>query len=152
MTTPSFTEILDAARARHGAAALEARLPQPKAPAELRAIPDDRYLSRMSLRIFRAGLKHSLVDAKFPAFEEVFHGFDPRLVRAMPDEALDALLGDSRLIRHGGKLGRKRIPVDFRGKISQKSRVRFGSGWIIAGCGSRHRGQRLKFSEKLVSQ
>ena len=104
MTTPSFAEILDAARARHGAAALEARLPQPKTPDELRAIPDDRYLSQMSLRIFRAGLKHSLVDAKWPAFEEVFHGFDPRRVRAMPDEALDALLGDARLIRHGGKI------------------------------------------------
>ena len=71
---------------------------------ELRAIPDDRYLSQMSLRIFRAGLKHSLVDAKWPAFEEVFYGFDPRRVRAMPDEALDALLGDPRLIRHGGKI------------------------------------------------
>ena len=67
MTTPSFAEILDAARARHGAVALDARLPQPKPPEELRAIPDDRYLSQMSLRIFRAGLKHSLVDAKWPA-------------------------------------------------------------------------------------
>src|SRR3954453_1713715 len=93
--------MLDAACARHGAVALDARLPQPKPPQELRAIPDDRYLS---LRIFRAGLKHSLVDAKWPVFEEVFYGFDPRRVRAMPDEALDALLGDPRLIRHGGKI------------------------------------------------
>ena len=58
----------------------------------------------MSLRIFRAGLKHSVVDAKWPAFEEVFLGFDPRRVRAMSDEALEALLGDARLIRHWGKL------------------------------------------------
>jgi 3-methyladenine DNA glycosylase Tag len=58
----------------------------------------------MSLRIFRAGLKHSLVDAKWPFFEEAFCGFEPRPVRAMPDEALDALLGDNLLIRHGGKL------------------------------------------------
>jgi 3-methyladenine DNA glycosylase Tag len=104
MTTPPFAEILDAARLRHGAAALDRRLPQPKTPEDLRAIPDHRYLSQMSLRIFRAGLKHSIVDAKWPAFEKVFHGFDPLLVRAMPDEALDALLGDSRLIRHGGKI------------------------------------------------
>ena len=104
MTTPPFAEILDAARVRHGAAGLDARLPRPRTPDELRAIPDDRYLSQMSLRIFRAGLKHSLVDAKWPAFEEAFYGFDPRRVRAMPDEALDALLGDSRLIRHGGKI------------------------------------------------
>jgi 3-methyladenine DNA glycosylase Tag len=104
VTAPLFAPILDAARARLGAPALEARLPQPRPPAELKAVPDDRYLSQMSLRIFRAGLKHSLVDAKWPAFEEAFDGFEPRKVRAMPDEALEALLGDSRLIRHWGKL------------------------------------------------
>ena len=37
------------------------------------ATPDDRYLSDMwPRRIFRAGLKYSLVDGKWPAFEEVF--------------------------------------------------------------------------------
>ncbi len=104
MSLTPFAAILDAARTRQGAAALEARLPQPKTLDELRATPDDRYLSQMSRRVFRAGLKHSIVDAKFPAFEEVFYGFDPRRVRAMPDEALEALLGDKRLIRHWGKL------------------------------------------------
>jgi 3-methyladenine DNA glycosylase Tag len=104
MTAASFASILEAARTRLGASALEARLPQPRSAAELKAMPDDRYLSQMSLRIFRAGLKHSLVDAKWPAFEEVFHGFELHRVRAMPDEALEALLGDARLIRHWGKL------------------------------------------------
>src|SRR5580700_5835289 len=104
MSATPFATILDAARARHGAAALDARLPQPKTASELAATPDDRYLSQMSLRVFRAGLKHSLVDAKWPAFEEVFAGFDPRRVRAMPDEAMEKLLGDARLIRHWGKL------------------------------------------------
>ncbi len=100
-----FEEIEAAATARAGdAEALEARLPVPKTAEQLRAVPDDRYLSLMSLRIFRAGLKHSLVDAKWPAFEEAFQGFDPRRVRAMNDEAIEALLGDRRLIRHGGKL------------------------------------------------
>ena len=104
MPPTSFANVLDAARTRHGAAALDARLPQPKTASELAGTPDDRYLSQMSLRVFRAGLKHSLVDAKWPAFEEVFEGFDPRRVRAMPDEALEKLLGDARLIRHWGKL------------------------------------------------
>jgi 3-methyladenine DNA glycosylase Tag len=104
MPAVGFATVLDMARTRHGAAALDARLPQPKTATELSATPDDRYLSQMSLRIFRAGLKHSLVDAKWPAFEEVFAGFEPRRVRAMPDEELEKLLGDSRLIRHWGKL------------------------------------------------
>jgi len=104
MATPPFAPILEAARTRLGATALEARLPQSHSAAELKAVPDDRYLSQMSLRIFRAGLKHSLVDAKWPAFEEVFQAFEPRRVRAMSDEAVEALLGDARLIRHWGKL------------------------------------------------
>jgi 3-methyladenine DNA glycosylase Tag len=104
MTARPFAPILEAARARHGAAALEARMARPLSADKLEAVGDDRYLSQMSLRIFRAGLKHSLVDAKWPAFEEVFFGFEPRRVRAMPDEAVEALLGDRRLIRHWGKL------------------------------------------------
>src|SRR5438477_11619886 len=104
MMVPAFARIMEAARTRLGAAALEARLPQPRSAAELKVVPDDRYLSQMSLRVFRAGLKHSLVDAKWPAFEEVFHGFDLRRVRAMSDEALEGLLGNARLIRHWGML------------------------------------------------
>jgi len=104
VTGSPFAEILDAARSRHGAAAVEARLPRPKTPAELASTSDDRYLSQMCLRMFRAGLKHSLVDAKWPAFEEAFFGFDPRRVRAMSDESLEALMGNARLIRHWGKL------------------------------------------------
>ena len=104
MTAPPFAPILEAAQARLGAAALAARMAEPRAPVELEALGDDRYLSQMSLRIFRAGLRHSLVDAKWPAFEEVFGGFEPRRIRAMPDEALEALLADRRLIRHWGKL------------------------------------------------
>src|SRR5215470_7779928 len=104
MVAPPFAPIIEAARTRVGAKALEARLPQPRSPAELKALGDDRYLSQMSLRIFRAGLKHSLVDAKWPAFEEAFAGFDLRRVRAMSDEAMEGLLGNAALIRHWGKL------------------------------------------------
>lgn len=94
---------------RFGSAkALEARLPQPRSDAELRALSDDRYLSLISLRIFRAGLKHSLVDAKWPAFEEVFFGFDPGKVVLMGTERLENLMQDTRLIRHLGKL--KSVP------------------------------------------
>ncbi|MDF3867385.1 DNA-3-methyladenine glycosylase I [Pseudomonas denitrificans (nom. rej.)] len=88
--------------------ALEARMPQAKSPAELAAVRDDRYLSLISLRIFRAGLKHSLVDAKWPAFEEVFFGFDPEKVVLMGGERLENLMQDTRLIRHLGKL--KSVP------------------------------------------
>jgi len=102
--TPFKTILAEAERRAGGGKQLAAILPIPRSAAQLAAVADDRYLSIMSLRIFRAGLKHSLVDGKWPAFEEVFHGFDPRRVRAMSDEALERLLADRRLIRHWGKL------------------------------------------------
>ena len=94
---------------RFGSSAeLEARLPQPQSVDQLRAVPDDRYLSLLSLRVFRAGLKHSLVDAKWPAFEEAFFGFDPHKVVLMGAEHLERLMHDERLIRHLAKL--KSVP------------------------------------------
>ena len=90
------------------AAALEAHLPQAKSAEQLRAIGADRYLSTLALRVFRAGLKHSLVDAKWPAFEEVFFGFDPHKVVLMGAEHLERLMQDTRIIRHLGKL--KSVP------------------------------------------
>lgn len=90
------------------AAALEAYLPQPESAAYLRSVTDDRYLSMMSLRVFRAGLRHSVVDAKWPAFEQVFFGFDPEKVVLMGAERIENLMQDTRIIRHLGKL--KSVP------------------------------------------
>ncbi len=133
MPIQSFATILEAARARHGAAALDARLSQPKSPAELKATGDDRYLSEMSRRIFRAGLKHSLVDGKWPAFEEVFGGFDLRRVRAMPDEALEALMRDARLIRHWGKL--KSVRDNAAAMLEVTGEHGSFGGWLAAWAG-----------------
>ena len=131
MSVPPFATILDAARTRHGAAGLEARLPTPKTPAELAAMPDDRYLSDMSRRVFRAGLKHSLVDAKWPAFEEVFKRFEPRRVRAMSDEAMEGLLGDARLIRHWGKL--KSVRDNAAAMLDIVAEHKSFGAWLAAG-------------------
>ena len=93
-----------AARRAGGEAALDELLPRPRSARALRAESDDRYLSMMSLRVFSAGLRHGMVRDKWPAFEEVFLGFDPKRVRAMSDESLEALLGDRRIVRHWGKI------------------------------------------------
>ena len=101
----SFQPILARATKRVGGAeSLERELVTPKSGEELEAVSDDRYLSLMCLRIFRAGLKHAMVDARWPAFEEVFRGFDPRRVWSMNDEDLERLMGERRIIRHWGKI------------------------------------------------
>ena len=99
-----FNKIYDAAIERHGLTFIEDRLPSPLSNAELQAITDDRYLSQMSFRIFSAGLRHDMVRNKWPAFEEAFFNFDPARVSFMNDDDLDRLLGNSRLIRHAGKI------------------------------------------------
>jgi 3-methyladenine DNA glycosylase Tag len=126
-----FEAVEERARERLGGVQpLVQRLPVPKSAEELRALGDDRYLSLMSLRIFRAGLKHSTVDAKWPAFEEVFSGFEPARVIAMPDEDLEALLGDQRLIRHWGKL--KAVHANAAAMV-QLAREAGGMGaWLAA--------------------
>lgn len=102
---PAFGPIEKLAVKRSGGVEeLAERYPTIKSSAALRKVADDRYFSLMSRRIFRAGLSHSVVDAKWPAFEEVFEGFEPGAVRAMSDEALEALMGDARVIRHWGKI------------------------------------------------
>ena len=93
-----------AAERRGGAAALKELLPSAKSATALKAETDDRYLSLMSLRVFSAGLKHTMVRAKWPAFEEVFFAFEPKRVRAMSDEHLEGLMKDTRIIRHWGKI------------------------------------------------
>lgn len=108
------------------AAALEAMLPEPLSSDALRQIPDDRYLSLIALRVFRAGLKHSLVDAKWPAFEEVFFGFVPEKVALMSAEHLERLMQDTRIIRHLGKL--KSVPRNAQSILDvQKERGSFGA-------------------------
>lgn len=100
-----FQTIYEEALFRQGdETTLKAKLPLPKSKQELLEQEDSVYLSIMSRRIFRAGLKHSMVDAKWPAFEGVFHGFNVRKVSMMSDEALEKLLQDSRIIRHWGKI------------------------------------------------
>ena len=109
----SFESFRRVAAERHGGdAALAALLPAPADAETLRARGDDRYLSLLSLRVFSAGLKHSMVEAKWPAFEEAFHGFDPRAVAAMPEPELEALMDDRRLIRHWPKLSS--VPANAR--------------------------------------
>ncbi len=88
--------------------ALEARLPQPATQAQLISVPDDRYLSLIALRVFRAGLRHSVVDAKWPNFEEVFWQFNPEKVVLLSAEHIERLMQDTRIIRHLGKL--KSVP------------------------------------------
>lgn len=83
---------------------LETFLPVPLDAEALMAVPDDRYLSLMTQRIFRAGLRHAMVDARWPAFEEAFWGFDPKKMILLGAEHIENHMQNKALIRHLGKL------------------------------------------------
>lgn len=103
MTT--FETIHSAAIQRLGSEqALHERLPNPEPPEGLAMVGDDRYLSVMSRRIFRAGLQHRMVDARWPAFEIAFNDFDIATVAALDDADIKRLSTDESLIRHNRKL------------------------------------------------
>lgn len=99
-----FTQIHAAAISIWGEDELQYRLAKPATRKTLLAREDNEYLSLMSRRIFRAGLRHSVVDAKWPAFEKAFKDFDIDIVRMFSDEQMEAFLNDKTIIRHWGKI------------------------------------------------
>jgi 3-methyladenine DNA glycosylase Tag len=101
----TFAEIAAIAVARKGSLdAILAGASTPKSPAELAAIPDDRWLSQMAKGIFQAGISWKVVDTKWPGIEAAFHGFDPGRVSMIEGDAFYALLSDPRVIRSGAKI------------------------------------------------
>ena len=110
----SFQEIFDISAERHGGAkALEARLGGAKTAAELAAIPEDRWLAEISKYIFATGLNWTVIEKKWPGFEEAFHGFDVGRCAMMDDEMFDSLLADTRIVRHGAKIASVRDNAAF---------------------------------------
>ena len=101
----SWSALCEQALSFHPDMSLEHMMgPSPLSSDQLLALSDAQVFSIMTRRIFRAGLKHSLVDAKWPAFESVFYGFNPEAVQEMSDEQLEGLMHDERIIRHFGKI------------------------------------------------
>lgn len=92
--------------------AMEAFLPRALTPEELKRKGDDRYLSAMTQRIFQAGMRHSVVDAKWQAFEEAFSGFAPQPMALISEAELEVHMQNRRIIRHLAKL--QTIPKNAR--------------------------------------
>jgi 3-methyladenine DNA glycosylase Tag len=99
-----FDELYAIAVERHGEDSVQGRLQYPKSPAELCAIPDDRWLSMFTRCIFQAGFNWKVVEAMWLGFEAAFHGFDPGSCAMLHDEDFEHLVSDTRIVRHGSKI------------------------------------------------
>ncbi len=116
-----FSEI-EAYAADHkgGPAALEALLAKPKSADALKAIPDSRWLSKMSKCLFQAGFNWKVIENKWAGFEEAFEGFDPARWAFMSDEDLDRMLKDTRIVRNGQKIVAVRDNACFLSDLAQE--------------------------------
>jgi 3-methyladenine DNA glycosylase Tag len=110
----SFKTIRARAEKRKGGAkALNRLLPPKPDPKKLVGLGDDRILAEMTRRVFSAGFAWSVIEAKWPGFEEAFLGFAPGRLSLQPDEFWDALMKDARIVRNGAKIMSVRANASF---------------------------------------
>jgi 3-methyladenine DNA glycosylase Tag len=110
----AFKTIRARAEKRKGGAEALARLMPPKPdPEALRKLRDDRVLAEMTKRVFSAGFAWSVIESKWPGFEEAFLGFAPARLAFEPDEFWDGLVKDARIVRNGAKIGSVRENARF---------------------------------------
>ncbi|MET1218816.1 MAG: DNA-3-methyladenine glycosylase I [Glaciecola sp.] len=105
MTIETYAHLEQRAISRKGSKAmLESLLSVPLSTAELRAIPDDRWLAEFTKKVFQSGFVWRVVRNKWPAFEEAFFGFAIEKVLMMPDEMLEQKATNPDIIRNLSKV------------------------------------------------
>ena len=132
----TYQAIFARAAERHGGAkALETKLAEsrPKSPAELAALPDDRWLAEMTRRIFQAGFNWSVIDNKWDGFEAAFEGFDVGRWAMAGDDDLDRLARDTRIVRNPQKIRTVRENAVFLSDLAKEhgSAARFFADYPV---------------------
>lgn len=122
----SFQTIRARAEKRKGGAEALDRLLPPKPDAKaLAKLGDDRVLAEMTKRVFSAGFAWSVIETKWPGFEEAFLGFQPARLVFEPDEFWDRLASDTRIVRNGAKIMSVRANARFVTDVA-KEHASFG--------------------------
>jgi 3-methyladenine DNA glycosylase Tag len=118
---PDFETIRARAAKRKGGDAVLASL-LGAAPDNLRltSLTDDRILSAMAERVFAAGFVWSIVEQKWPGFEEAFLGFEPKRLLFQPDDFWGELASDRRIVRNARKIKAVRDNAAFVERVSKE--------------------------------
>jgi 3-methyladenine DNA glycosylase Tag len=110
----AFKTIRARAEKRKGGVEALARLMPPKLDAKaLAKLRDDRVLAEMTKRVFSAGFAWSMIEAKWPGFEDAFLGFEPARLLSENDEFWHKLTMDARIVRNGAKIATVRENARF---------------------------------------
>ena len=116
-----FAEIrARAAQRKGGEAALAALIGPLPDNAALAQVPDDRVLAAMAQRIFAAGFVWSVIESKWPGFEEAFLGFEPKRLVFQPDDFWHDLASDTRIVRNGQNIKAVRDNAAFIARVSDE--------------------------------
>ncbi len=117
----SFKTIRARAEKRKGGAeALDGLLPPTPDAKALVELRDDRVLAEMTKRVFSAGFAWSVIEAKWPGFEEAFLDFEPARLLFEPDEFWDRLTSDTRIVRNGAKIMSVRDNARFVADVARE--------------------------------
>jgi 3-methyladenine DNA glycosylase Tag len=129
---PDFKKIRARAAERKGGDDVLASLLGP-APdnAAVAQLPDDRILSAIAERVFSAGFVWSVIQQKWPGFEEAFLGFEPKRLLFQPDDYWHGLSSDPRIVRNPQKIRSVRENAAFVERVSKENGGfgRFLAGW-----------------------
>jgi 3-methyladenine DNA glycosylase Tag len=95
------------------------------------SLSDDRLLALFCQHIFSTGLNWKVIEKKWLGFEEVFHGFNPNMLAMLPDEEYEAMLSDTRIVRHGAKIMSVRDNAIWFVELAREhgSAVKFFADW-----------------------
>ncbi len=120
-----------ATKRKGGPAVLQELLPAGTSVRKLRALPNDRVLATMTRCINNAGFNWSVVEKKWPQFEEAFYGFDLDRLSMLSPEQWEAYTQDTRVVRNWQKLSAVRSNVDFILDVSEPhgSFAKFVASW-----------------------
>jgi len=102
-----------AAKRKGGDKVLASLMPKKPNHKALAKLADDRVLAEMAERIFSAGFVWSVIDNKWPGFEEAFLEFNPKRLLFQPAEFWEKLVSDTRIVRHPGKIKAVRENAKF---------------------------------------
>ena len=109
-----------AAKRKGGDDILQSLLGPPPDNASVADVSDDRILSTMAARVFSAGFVWSVIENKWPGFEEAFLGFEPKRLLFQPDDFWYELASDKRIVRNPQKIKSVKENAAFVERVSKQ--------------------------------
>ncbi|MGB1292281.1 MAG: DNA-3-methyladenine glycosylase I [Pseudoalteromonas sp.] len=120
-----------AAERKGGEQALNLLLGQGEDNQALAKVPDDRFLSAFTKKVFQSGFVWRVVENKWAGFEHAFFNFNIEKILMMPEEMLEQKAADPQIIRNFNKVKtiKANAQMIFEEQQHQHSFAEFVAKW-----------------------